>query len=120
MDLDAVVTTILRGKQRERSLRSFYVDVLLCVRGLESTLIRHNPNLQKVHRLNFRVIEFAVGDASSGSHHLNLAGPDDRACTHAVLVCERALEHVRENFHVPMTMSSESCARNDAVVVEHP
>ena len=61
-----------------------------------------------------------MGDTGSGSHHLNFAGADNRTRTHTVLVRERTLEHIREDFHVPMTVRSESCTRNDAVVVDHP
>jgi hypothetical protein len=78
-----------------------------------------NPDLQEMYGLGLRMVVFAVGDAGSCAHQLDVAGHDHRARAHGVLVFQRAFQHVRENFHVPVRMLAETLRRCDAVVVDH-
>ena len=52
-------------------------------------------------------------------HPLKLAGREDRAVAHAVLVLELALEDVGDDLHVLVRMAAEALARRDAVFVHH-
>src|SRR5262249_6916030 len=61
----------------------------------------------------------AVGDAGSGAHALELAGPDHRASTHAVAMGQFALEHIGDDFHVPMRVGAEPLPTLDAILVDH-
>src|SRR4030095_16849812 len=61
----------------------------------------------------------AVHDAGAGPHHLDLPRMDDPAAARAVLVLERALQHVRQDLHVPMAVTPDPLARLDPVVVDH-
>src|SRR5262249_22296323 len=69
--------------------------------------------------LVLRRIRFAVADAGSGRHALELPRPDDRAIAQAVLMGERSLKDVGQNLHIGMSLSRESLAGRDAVLVDH-
>jgi Arc/MetJ family transcription regulator len=71
------------------------------------------------------VVELAVQHAGAGAHALHVAGQDDagvcaagRAVAHAVLVRQRAVEHITDDLHVAMAVRAEAGARRDAVVVD--
>src|SRR5208282_240342 len=81
--------------------------------------IRFDPDLQQMHGLFTRRIEFAVHDAGAGAHALHIAGTDHRAVAHAVLVLERALENIGDDFHIAVAVHAETTARLDTVLVDH-
>ena len=60
----------------------------LGVTRLHAFAIRLNPDLQQVHGLVFRRVEFAVLHAGAGGHVLDFAGLDDAAVAHGILVLE--------------------------------
>ena len=64
------------------------------------------------------MVEFAVLDARAGGHVLNLAGPDDAAIAHRVLVFERAAQNVSDDFHVAVRMRAKAAAARDDVVID--
>jgi len=64
-------------------------------------------------------IELAVRDASARAHQLNLARLELPPVAHAVLVLQRACEHVAEDLHVAMRVRPEALPRRHAVVVNH-
>ena len=66
----------------------------------QALAIRQNPDLQEMHRLGWRRIEFAVCHAGAGGHVLNFTGPDDAAIAHRILVLQRAAQNVGDDFHV--------------------
>ena len=78
-----------------------------------------DPDLEEVHGLGLRGVELAVAHAGAGAHALDVARPDDRAGAHAVLVLERALEHVGDDLHVAVRVGAEPAARRDAIFVDH-
>src|SRR5581483_5906158 len=90
----------------------------LLVFGLQPVRFGKNPDLQEAHPVALRRIVFAVADAGAGAHALRLAGADDGARAGAVLVRDRAVEHVGDDFHVAVRMRRESLAGLDAVVVD--
>ena len=65
-----------------------------------------------------RVIELAVHDAGAGGHALQLAGANDGAVAHVVLVLERTVNHVRDDLHVLVRVSVETAAGFDPVFVD--
>src|ERR1039458_3490846 len=99
--------TWIRAGMRAREQAE--LSVLLCrlernllVRRLDIFHRRLNPDLQKMHRLFFRGIEFTVHDAGARGHRLNGVRTDDMALAHAVLVGQTALENIAEDLHVAM------------------
>src|SRR5262249_54885627 len=45
--------------------------------------------------------------------------PQSLFMTHAVTVCERAFQHVSEDLHIAMAVSSKSRARSDSIFIDH-
>lgn len=90
----------------------------LRVAGLQTALLRLNPDLQKMDWLGAGRIKLAVRDAPARAHQLNLAGLELPAIAQAVLVLQRAFQHVAENLHVAVRMRPEAQARRNPVVVD--
>src|SRR3990172_2139686 len=65
------------------------------------------------------MIEFAVSDATARAHTLYFAGPYHRASTQAVLVFERTLQNVGNDFHIPVSVGGKALARRHRVFVDH-
>ena len=78
------------------------------------------PDLVEMDPLRVRGVELAVADAGASGHALQFARPDDRAVAHAVLVCERPVEDIGDDLHVPMAVHPEPLARLHPVVVDDP
>lgn len=57
-------------------------------------------------------------DTSSGGHVLNLTRSDDAPVTHRILVLKRTTQDIRDDFHVPVRMSSESHTRADPILID--
>src|SRR5215469_12469138 len=87
---------------------------------LQAFLIRHNPDLQEVHRVARRWIELAVHHSRPGGHILELAWANYSSVAHGILVLELAAQDVRNDLHVTMGMSIKTTARADDVIVDDP
>src|SRR6185437_8154150 len=92
---------------------------LLLIARRQAGALGNEPDLEEMDRLGWRRVELAVDDAGAGAHALHLAGPYHGAVAEAVLVLERAGQHVGQDVHVPMAVRRESRARNDAILVDH-
>src|SRR5690606_10389268 len=66
-----------------------------------------------------RVIEFAVPHAAAGAHALHVTGRNALDVAHAVLVRQIALQHIADDFHVAVTMGTETGAWRDAIFIDH-
>ncbi len=84
----------------------------------DSVFVRLYPDLKEVHGFVGRRIELAVHDAGTGGHVLEIAGLDDAAVAHGVLVLELAAEHVGYDFHVLVGVCAEAFARQHDIVVD--
>src|SRR5271155_4715838 len=93
---------------------------LLLVAWRNAVAVRNNPNLQKMHRFGFRVVELAVLDAGSSRHHLYVARQDHRPGPDAILVFQRAFEDVGDDLHVLVSMGTESLPGAYPILVDHP
>src|SRR5271156_2534537 len=118
MDLYRLVAAIRSADGREAAVRFRIVDGLLLVAGRDTARRRRYPDLQKVNRLGFRMIEFAVRDSGAGAHPLRLAGSNDRAGAEAVLVLERAFENVGHDLHVAMAVRGKAGSRAHAIFID--
>src|SRR6204780_1349001 len=118
MNLYRLTAAVGCAYRREAAVRFRIVDSLLLVAGRDAGRGRRDPDLQKMNRVGFRMIEFAVRDSRAGAHPLRFAGTNDRAGAEAVLVLERAFENVGDNLHVAMRMGGEPGAGADAILVD--
>src|SRR5207302_5391608 len=90
------------------------------VTGRKIARVWQNPNLQQVHWLVFRRIEFAVRYARAGGHALHIAGTNHRTVTYAVAMLEGAFQNIGDDFHVAMRMPGKALTGGDAIFVDDP
>ncbi|MNT67682.1 hypothetical protein D3C72_2058470 [compost metagenome] len=64
-------------------------------------------------------VELGVHHSAAGAHPLHVARLDGRTAAHAVLVGNRAVQHIGDDLHVPMAMRAETTAGRNAVVIDH-
>src|SRR5262245_2295684 len=93
--------------------------MLFLVARLDAIRVRLNPDLQKMHRLGPRGVEFAMLHAGSRAHPLYVTGSNRRAIADGILVCELAGKYIGDDLHVSMAMRSESGAALHSVFVDN-
>src|ERR1700677_1001407 len=71
-------------------------------------------------RILGRWIKFAVQDARTRRHVLQLAWTDHRTSPHVVAVFQRSVQNPRQDFHVAMRMHPEPLSRRDDILIQHP
>lgn len=118
MNRDGAVTSVAGGDQTQLVVPLFIGDVDLFVTGREIVLLGQNPDLQEARGCVGLGVEFAVADAAASGHALNIPGPDDCACTGAVLVLKGATDHVGDDLHVTVWVHAEAAAPLDDIVVD--
>src|ERR1041385_6604393 len=64
------------------------------------------------------MIEFAVFNAGTSGHVLDLTRPDDAAIAHGVFVGEGATKNISDDLHVAMRMVVEARAAGDRVIID--
>jgi len=94
VDIEASVPSPLGGEDHERPAGQLPIEGLLPVGRLQTSRVRHDPDLQEVHGGDLRVVVLAVGDPRARAHQLDLPGADHAATSRTVLVLKRALENV--------------------------
>src|ERR1039457_2714872 len=119
MNFHRLIAAIGRAYGREAATRLRIVDGPLLVARSDCARGGRDPDLQKMNRVSFRMIEFAVRDSRPGTHSLRFARANDRAGANAVLVFERAFENVGDDLHVAMPMGRETRAGTDAILVDY-
>src|SRR6202789_720881 len=111
----------LRRSDQPQSAAFFRLrKMLLLVARFDAEHARLHPDLKKMHGGPGRWVEFAMKHAGTCAHALNVARPNDRSISHGVLVRELALEHIADDFHVPMRMGPKPLACRHPVLVDHP
>ncbi|EFK96889.1 hypothetical protein LDC_1093, partial [sediment metagenome] len=125
MDRHRAVAAVAGRHQRQPAALGRGVEVLLLVAWRDASLRRLDPDLQEVRGAVGGMVELAVLHAGAGAHALHVAGADDArvgrtrgAIAHAVLVGERAVEHVADDLHFAVAMGAEAGAGCDAVFVD--
>src|SRR6266700_3380685 len=86
VDHDGAVTSVARPDQAQTPALFVVWKLFLVVTRCDSLAIRHDPDLEKVHRLGLGGIELAVANPGTCGHDLHVARPDDRSGTDAVLM----------------------------------
>src|SRR5580765_1110283 len=120
MDDHGTVTAIRRTDHAQPTPPVGSGKRLLLVAWRNAFASGHDPDLQEVHRLGFRVVEFAVADAGAGRHDLHVARADHRAGADAVLVLQSTLEHVGDDLDVAVPVRAETLPGTDPILVDHP
>src|SRR4051812_49118411 len=120
MNHDRVVASVARGEEYKLVRTVLQRKCTLLVTWLQALSRRLDPDLQKMYGVGVGSILLAVQNAGPGGHSLKFAASNDRSGSHAVLVAQRALEHVRQNLHVAVGVGSESPAGSDAIFIDHP
>src|SRR5260221_5289431 len=92
--------------------------MLPLVAGRDAAHVRLDPDLQEMRDFGLGLVLLAVLHAAARAHALHVARDDGRARAHRVLVAERALQHVADDFHVAVAVRAEAGAGLDAVLVD--
>ena len=61
-----------------------------------------------------------MADASARAHALPVARADHRSGAEAILVLQRSLENIGDDFHVAMGMRGKTVARQHPVFIDDP
>src|SRR6266700_7273062 len=92
---------------------------LLLVTWCDPLAVGYDPDLQKMHRLRLRMVEFAMTNTGARRHDLHVARPDHRPGADAVLVLERTFENVGDDLHVAVPVRTEALTGAHPVLVDH-
>src|SRR5438270_13518409 len=111
--------TVARGDETQRVALLIIRVRLLLVSGREVAMLGQNPDLKKMNRVALRWIHLAVQHAGSRAHALHVAASNHRSISHVVLMGELAGHDDRHDFHVAMSMASESDVRLYAILIDH-
>src|ERR1700722_7777265 len=79
MHLDRTVSPIVRGYLAPPPLQFGRRKSTLFVSRLKTAPLRQQPDLQEVHRLTLRCVEFRMGPSGPCRHALQLTGADHGA-----------------------------------------
>src|SRR5947208_4662907 len=63
-------------------------------------------------------VELAMRDTGTGAHPLHFARLDPRPVTHAVSVCEGAVDDVRQDLHIAVGMHAEAATWLDTILID--
>src|SRR3984957_17413871 len=119
MDQYRLLRAIRRCDQPQAATPLRGTEVALFVAPLDAALVRHDPDLQEVHRLAVRGVELAVLYAAARAHALHVARADGGTVAHRILVRQAARQHVCQYLHVAMSMRAEARPRQHAVLVDY-
>ena len=119
MDRDRTAPGIARADEAQPAALLCLVERFLLIARRQSARLRDDPDLQEMHGRRLRRVELAVPNASARRHPLHITRPDDRTGAEAVLMLERAVEHIRDDFHIGMRMFRKPAALDDAIIVDH-
>ena len=86
---------------------------------LAALRLRFDPDLEDLGRLRLQIV-FGVTDTGAGAHHLNVARFGAALVAEAVLMGDRALADIGDDFHVGVGCGGKAGVRRDLVVVPHP
>src|SRR5579864_9195332 len=118
VDLYRSIARIARGDQAQLASLLRFGKALLLVAWRQRSFFWLNPDLQQVHGLTLRWIEFAVANPASCRHALAIARKDHRTGSQTIFVLKLALENVGDDFHVAMRMRGEPGVGRNPIFVD--
>ena len=120
MQRDRSFAAIGRSHQSQSAALVGLGESFLLIARRDARGAGQQPDLQKVGVAALGMVELAVPDPRARAHALNLAGQDRGDLAHAVLVRQRAVEHIADDLHVAVAVRAETGARCNPVLVDHP
>ena len=81
------------------------------------TLVRDDPDLIKP-RIFVLIVIFGMAHTGSGAHHLNVARAGAAGIAEAILVRDRALPDIGNDFHIVVRMFAEAASGGNTVIIE--
>ena len=117
VDGDGAIAARFARHEMQRA-RSHVCIRLLRVTRLHALRVRLDPDLQQMHRLVLRGVEFTMLHAGASGHVLHVTRLDDAAIAHRILVLQRAAQDVGDDLHVAVRMLAETHARHHKIVVD--
>ncbi len=110
----------ITGIRRQHQLFTLSgIKTALLIAWGNTVLLRHDPNLIQMQLLSIARVVLRVTDPRPGAHYLELTGRNLLFVPHAVLMFHRAFQHVSQDFHVFMGMSTKALACVNHVIVNH-
>jgi len=70
--------------------------------------VRHNPNLNKMYNIFFRIVEFTVCYTSSATCELNITSLTDFISVKIISVSELTIHDVRKYLKISMRMGTKT------------
>src|SRR4029077_5932881 len=64
-------------------------------------------------------VVFAMGDAAARTHTLDFARPDGGTGAQAILILERAFQHIADDLHVAMAVIGKAALGRDLVLIDY-
>ncbi len=80
---------------------------------------RLDPDLEDPGRRCLPVV-FGMADAGTGRHDLDVTGLGAASIAHRVLMGDRAVPDIGDDFHIRVGMRREAGLRSDLIVVPDP
>ena len=96
----------------------FVVKGDLVVAGSHTLLVGEQPDLEELDFLIAILIVFAVRDAGTGAHHLDVSMLDDGYIAHAVFVLQVTVQWNGNDLHIIMWMGAKASCGSDLIVIE--
>ena len=110
--------TRIRGEHQLFTL--FGVEAALLVARRDAGLFWNDPDLIQVQFFRFAWVVLGVTHPGTRAHNLELARRNLLFVAHAVLVLNRAFQHIGQDFHVFVRVGTKALACINHVVVNHP
>jgi len=83
-------------------------------------LTREHPDLEEIQLLFTAIIELAMENPRTCTHHLDIARSNHFAVPDTVAVTQISFQRNRDDFHILMWMCIEALSRSDRVVIQDP
>src|SRR3954467_11303820 len=113
-------TLLRRGQEAKPASLLPRVECDLLVPGFKILGVGQDPDLEEMHLFDFGRIELAVYNTAAGRHQLHFIRTENISPAGTVAMQHLALEHIRQDFHVPMGMWTEACPGSNSIVVNNP
>ena len=95
-------------------------DIIALIMRCCILLTREHPDLEEIQLLFTAIIELAMENPRTYTHHLDIARSNHFAVPDTVAVTQISFQRNRDDFHILMWMCIEALSRSDRVVIQDP
>ena len=95
-------------------------DIIALIMRCCILLTREHPDLEEIQLLFTAIIELAMENPRTCTHHLDIARSNHFAVPDTVAVTQISFQRNRDDFHILMWMCIEALSRSDRVVIQDP